>query len=82
LSTEEWYIRITMITNPQKVREFETDYSRSENLTLEQRFAILDGLYELARQLGHFNGENVLDGIDTDIKLARALNADVPIPPF
>ena len=70
-----------MVTNPEEVRKFEADYLRRENLTLEQRFAILDGLYEMARFFGHFSGEDVLRGIKDDIELAKALNTNVPIPP-
>ena len=70
-----------MITNPEELEKFEADYLRRENLTLEQRFAILDGLYEMARLFGHFSVEGVLDGIEDDIELAKSLNTNVPIPP-
>ena len=42
------YLSGVMIKNPEELRKFEIDYLRRENLTMEQHFAILDGLYELA----------------------------------
>ena len=75
------YLSGVMIKNLEELRKFEADYLRRENLTMEQRLAILDGLYEMARLFGHFNGKDVLDGIENDIKLAKAINTDVSFPP-
>jgi hypothetical protein len=63
-----------MITNYHLVEEFEREYRRNEHLTLEQKFAILDDLYELARQFGHFSDKNILDGIEHDIRLAQIMS--------
>ncbi len=70
-----------MIKNYDEVRRFEEQYLREENLSVEQRFAILEGLYKLAVRFGHFKQEHILDGIEHDIRLAEALNTDVRIPP-
>jgi len=70
-----------MITNPELVRQFEDEYLRKEELTAQQRFAILEGVYRLAVKAGHFRPEQILDGIENDIALAKALNSDVRIPP-
>jgi len=70
-----------MIKDYKALRKFEEEFLRQEKLSVEQRFAILQGLYELAVQFGHFRNENILDGIEHDIALAKAVNADVSIPP-
>jgi hypothetical protein len=70
-----------VIKNPDEVRRFEEQYLREENLSVQQRFAILDGLYELAVLFGHFKQEDIMEGIENDIWLAKALNTDVRIPP-
>ena len=69
-----------MIINPELVRQAETEFLRNEELSIEQRFAILEGLYQIAVSAGHFRPEQILDGIENDIALARALNTDVQIP--
>jgi hypothetical protein len=70
-----------VIKNPEEVRRFEEQYQLKENLSVHQRFEILDGLYEIAVRFGHFKQDDILDGIENDIWLAKALNTDVRIPP-
>lgn len=70
-----------MIKNPDEVRRFEEQYLLEQNLSMEQRFAILEGLYKLAVGFGHFKQEDILNGIENDIWLAKAMNSDVRIPP-
>ncbi len=70
-----------MIKNYDEVRKFEEQFLSEENLTVKQRFAILEGLYKLAVRFGHFKQEDIMEGIENDIWLAKALNTDVRIPP-
>jgi hypothetical protein len=51
-----------------------------EPLTLEEKYRILDALYQEARLLGHFTERDILDGIEDVIRLAAALNANVSKP--
>ena len=67
--------------NYDEVRRMEERFLQEQNLTVKQRFAILEGLYALARRFGHFKQEDILKGIENDIWLAKALNADVRVPP-
>jgi hypothetical protein len=64
-----------MIKDPQGVEKAVNEFERSHVLTLEKKFALLDSLYHLAKQFGHFSPARVLGGIEDDIKLARDLNA-------
>jgi hypothetical protein len=70
-----------MIKNHDEVRRMEEQFLREENLSVEQRFAILEGLYRLAKRFGHFKQEDIMEGIENDIWLAKAMNADVRVPP-
>jgi hypothetical protein len=69
-----------MIKNSEEVDRAEREYERTHPLTLEQKYQILEGLYHLAKDAGHFNPKDMsLD--DDDVKLAKALNANLS-PPF
>ena len=70
-----------MITNPHILEAFEHDLQRSEALSLEEKYAQLDGMYDFARQLGHFTPARALDGIEETIRLAKALNSLVSRTP-
>jgi len=72
---------MTMVMNPQMLEAFERDLQRTQNLTLEQKYALLDGMYDLAARLGHFTPERALEGIDGTIQLAKALNSLVSRTP-
>jgi hypothetical protein len=50
-------------------------------LTLEERFRILNALYEEARLFGHFDKDDLLLGLEDDVRLAAMLNANVSNPP-
>ncbi|MEW6511070.1 MAG: hypothetical protein AB1428_08955 [Bacteroidota bacterium] len=42
---------------------------------------ILEALLEEARQLGRFGEDDLLFGLEDDVRLAAALNANVSSPP-
>ncbi len=67
-----------MITDHKEMEKFEKEFSMKDPLTLNQKFNILNSLYDQARQLGHFTDNDLLDGLDDDIELARKLNLNVP----
>lgn len=69
-----------MITDISVIQEFEKEFGKSDQMSLEQKFALMESLYEHARRLGHFSDEDLLEGLDDDIDLARKLNTHVPIP--
>lgn len=63
-----------MIKNPELFRQFENKWIASQKPDLAENLRILDGMYKLARTLGHFSGENPLEGIEKNIRVARILN--------
>lgn len=66
-----------MILNSNALVKVIDRHEREHPLTIDQRFKILDGLYEEAKSLGHFNPQNISQGMEDDIKLARIMNEHV-----
>jgi hypothetical protein len=52
----------------------------SDNLSLSQKYKILESLYHEARMMGHFTMDDLLNGIEADIHLAAVLNKNVSGP--
>jgi glycine/D-amino acid oxidase-like deaminating enzyme len=63
-----------MITNPALVEAFERAQARQTTPGFLHNLRLVDALYQEARALGAFPLNNPLDGIEVDIRLARALN--------
>ena len=53
----------------------------AQPLSLEEKYRILEGLYLEARRLGSFGERDMLLGLEDDVRLAAALNANVSSPP-
>ncbi len=70
-----------MIKNSSYYSAFKLKATSEEKLTLEDKYRILEALYDEARQLGWFGASDVLMGLHDDIRLAAALNAHVSNPP-
>lgn len=63
-----------MIKNRQKLEEFERRLQATENLSYEQALVLYEALFKEAVSLGVINTDNILEGIEVDIKLAKILN--------
>lgn len=44
-------------------------------LSPEEKFRLLDAMYEFARSMGAFPLENPLEGIEVDIRIAKVVNS-------
>jgi hypothetical protein len=53
---------------------FEKAWVASQPPNHAQNLRLVDGMYELARELGQFKNENALDGIEKNIRLVALLN--------
>jgi hypothetical protein len=53
---------------------FELDFLRKEKVDLARNFRILEGLYNEALALGVIPLREPLDGIEVDLKIAKAVN--------
>ncbi len=63
-----------MIKNPDIFRDFEDRWIAAQKPDFAENLRILDGMYQLARSLGHFSGDNPLEGIEKNIRIASILN--------
>jgi hypothetical protein len=66
-----------VITDPSYFSSFKRVALSKEHLSLEQKYKILESLYEEARTLGRFGTNDLLLGLEDDIRLAAALNSHV-----
>lgn len=69
-----------MMKNPSDYASFKRRAIAGETLTLDEKYRILEALYEEARCLIMFGEADILLGLDDDIRLAAALNGHVPSP--
>jgi len=70
-----------MIKNSSLYASFKARAIAGETLTLDEKYRILEALYEEARRLGYFGTADLLLGLQEDIHLAAALNANESNPP-
>lgn len=66
-----------MITDPPYFSSFKRLDLAKDQLTLEQKYRILESLYDEARMLGRFRKADILLGLEDDIQLAASLNSHV-----
>jgi len=64
-----------VIKNTKMLEEFEKQLARKRQLTYHQNLKIFKALYKEAVALGAFNSGNIMDGLEKDIQLAKALNS-------
>ena len=63
-----------MIQNRHKLDEFYRKLDAEENLSYEEALAICEMLHKEAVSLGAINSENILDGLEVDLRIAKAIN--------
>jgi len=63
-----------MIKNTPKLKKFYRRLIKKENIPYRKALLIYEMLYKEAVSLGALNQKNILDGLETDIKIAKALN--------
>lgn len=63
-----------MVNATAKFRQFEAN-QRKRPLSLGDKYRVLDGLWQEAVTLGAFTSDNLLEGVEQDIELARVLNS-------
>jgi len=57
------------------LQAFESERIRSDKMDLDQKFRILDALYEEAVMLGVLPPKDPLEGIEVKIRIAKAVNS-------
>lgn len=66
-----------MIKNPQILAAFDRQSMIEETMSLEKKYALLDGMYELARSAGALEKSTSLEDLTDDIEIARILHKNV-----
>jgi hypothetical protein len=67
-----------VIRNPEILAAFERELARRERPDRHRNLAVYEAMYAEAVRLGVLPPRDPLDGIDVDIRLARALNVRTP----
>ncbi len=63
-----------MIQNPKKLEALNRELTRTENVSYLESLAIFEALHRQAVSLGVINSDNMLEGIEVDIRIANAIN--------
>ena len=63
-----------MIRNKRKLNEFYRKLIEEENISHKQALAIYDMLHKEAVSLGAINSENILEGLEVDLRIAKAMS--------
>ena len=63
-----------MIKNKGKLDEFNRKLIEQENRPHKKALAIYEALHREAVSLGVINSENILEGLETDLRIAKAIN--------
>lgn len=64
-----------MIKNPGLLEKFERTLAAKGKADPSRNFQLVDALYEEAVSLGAFPLKDKLEGLETDIKVARVVNS-------
>jgi len=70
-----------MIKDPSAYASFKARSLADQPLGLKEKYRILESLYREARHLGSFTDRDLLLGLEDDVRLAAAPNANTSNPP-
>ena len=65
---------LMMIRNTDKLKKFRRDLMRNENISHKEALAMYEALHREAVSLGAISSENMLDGLEVDLRIAKAVN--------
>jgi len=63
-----------MIRNKPKLDKFHRKLIKEENLSYKKALSIYEALHKEAVSLGIINSENILEGLEVDLRIAKAIN--------
>jgi len=69
-----------MIKDQKLWSRFESELLKKEDLSLEQKYRILDAMLQEARDLGVWPPEDPLEGIEVDVNIAKIVNRQFEDP--
>lgn len=68
-----------MIKNGKILKRFEDDLISQQRFSVEEAFNIVESLWDECVSLGVLPPKNLMDGIEVDIRIAKALNSCLKI---
>ncbi len=63
-----------MIRNRHKLNKFHQKLINEENLSYKKALSIYEALHKEAVSLGIINSENILEGLEVDLRIANTVN--------
>ena len=66
-----------MVKNKIKLAKFYQKLIQRENISYKKALFIYEALHKEAIALGVINSKNILDGVEVDIKVAKAINKEI-----
>ena len=63
-----------MIRNKHKLDEFYRRLIEKENISHKEALSIYEALHREAVSLGAISSENILEGLEVDLRIAKAIN--------
>ena len=69
-----------MIKDPGLLASWEAEEQAADSLTFEQKRRLVEGMYQLARQFGHFTSSDMLEGLEATLTMASQMSANVRPP--
>ena len=63
-----------MIRNKPKLDKFHRKLIKEENLSYKKALSIYEELHKEAVSLGIINSENILEGLEVDLRIAKKVN--------
>jgi hypothetical protein len=63
-----------MVTNKIKLNKFYKRLLKRENFSFKEAFSIYEALHKEAISLGVINSKNILEGLEIDLRIAKAIN--------
>lgn len=63
-----------MVKNRLRLKQFYQKIIKKENISHKKALSIYEALHREAVSLGAINSQNILEGLDIDIRIAKAIN--------
>ena len=67
-----------MIKNKIRLNKFYRKLLKEENISYKEALRIYESLHKEAVSLGVINSENILEGLEVDLRIAKAINGLKP----
>lgn len=64
-----------MVRNKLKLDKFYRGLMERENISPREALSIYEALHQEATTLGIINSKNILEGLEVDLRIARAINS-------